>query len=375
MGTLYLIGAGPGDPGLLTVRGVEVLAGADVVIHDASVNPQILACAPPAAELICIANAGGEPPWTQQSLREVLVAAAARHGSVVYLDAGDAFSSGPGAEHARALRNHGIPLEIVPGVSIHQRRPLAGRTIVVTRARKQAGEFVAFLRTLGASVIEFPTIRITEARDPQALRSAAAAVADYDWLLFTSVNGVEHFWSALRQTGGDARSLGPVRVCAIGPATGAALARRGIHPDLIPAKFVAEEVVTSLAAASDLRGKRILLPRAEIARQVLPEGLEARGAVVNEVPAYRTQPDGAGADEVRTKLGAGEIDLVTFTASSTVRNYVELVGSDVAGAAVASIGPITSRTARGLGLPVHVEAAEYTIAGLGDAILNYYAQQ
>lgn len=245
---------------------------------------------------------------------------------------------------------------------------------MVTRARPQAGEFTALLQALGAAVIEFPTIRIEEASDPEALRTAATEVASYDWVVFTSVNGVERFWSALRTAGADARSFGGARVCAIGPATAAALEHKGIRTHLVPGEFVAEATVEALASSGDLRGRRILLPRAEIAREALPEGLRAYGAVVDEVAAYRTERDGADGYEVRERLLAGEIDLITFTASSTVRNYVDLLGVEIAGAEVASIGPITSRTARDLGLPVHVEAPEYTISGLTEAIVRHYAQ-
>lgn len=252
--------------------------------------------------------------------------------------------------------------------------PLLGMTVVVTRARAQAKEFAGCLHELGASVVEFPTIRIAEAPDPDALRTSAGSIATYDWVVFTSVNGVERFWSALRSVGSDARAFEATRVCAIGPATGAALEHRGVRPELVPGEFVAEAVVRALAGSDELRGKRILLPRAEVARAALPKGLRACGALVDEVAAYRTERDGEDADKVREKLFAGEIDLITFTASSTVRNYVELLGADVAGADVASIGPITSRTAREFGLPVHVEAAEYTIPGLADAIATHYAQ-
>ncbi|CAN5854674.1 hypothetical protein BH20GEM3_BH20GEM3_09270 [soil metagenome] len=251
---------------------------------------------------------------------------------------------------------------------------MRGKTVVVTRARPQAGEFTALLRALGASVIEFPTIRIGEAPDPVALRAAAGRVASYDWVVFTSVNGVERFWSALRSAGADTSSFGGARVCAIGPATAAALETRGIRPDLVPSEFVAEATVQALASSGELADRRILLPRAEIAPATLPDGLRACGALVDEVAAYRTELDGADADGVREILRAGEIDLITFTASSTVRNFVDLLGPKIAGAEVASIGPITSRTACDLGLPVHVEAAEYTIPGLTEAIVMHYAQ-
>jgi uroporphyrinogen III methyltransferase/synthase len=251
---------------------------------------------------------------------------------------------------------------------------LRGKTIVVTRARAQAREFAARLHELGASVIEFPTIRVADPPDPDALRTSVSEVASYDWIVFTSVNGVERFWAVLRSIGGNARTLATTRVCAIGPATGAALERRGVGPELVPSKYVAEAVVGALSGLDDLRGKRILLPRAAVARATLPEGLRALGATVDEVAAYRTERDGLGVEEVRRRLFAGEVDLITFTASSTVSNFVELLGANLAGSEVASIGPITSRTARELGLPVHVEAAEYTIPGLVLAIANHYTR-
>jgi uroporphyrinogen III methyltransferase/synthase len=191
-------------------------------------------------------------------------------------------------------------------------------------------------------------------------------------VVFTSANGVEHFWAALEYQGLDSRALGGVRVCALGPATAAELARRGVRADLVPEEYVAEATVAALAAAVDLRGARILLPRAEVARAVLPDSLRERGAEVVEVAAYRTVQDGAGADDVKRRIAAGEVDLVTFTASSTVHNFAELVGADTGGAAVASIGPITSGTLRELGMRVDVEAKEYTIPGLLDAIRGFW---
>ena len=250
--------------------------------------------------------------------------------------------------------------------------PLSGKAILVTRARAQAGELAKRLEGLGAEVIRFATIRIGDPPDPRALRDAAAGLAEFQWAVFTSVNGVDRFWSALRETGGDARRFAGVGVCAIGPATARALVRRGIHPDVVPTEFVAEAMVNALGNVADLAGARILLPRADIARSALPDGLQALGAVVTEVAAYATLPDGANATRIREQLQAGKIDLVTFTASSTVRNFVRLVGSDLGDARIASIGPITSGTARELGLPVHLEAAEYTIPGLVDAIRQRY---
>ena len=250
--------------------------------------------------------------------------------------------------------------------------PLFGKRILVTRARAQASEFATDLQALGAEAIQFPTIRIVDVGDPEPLRQAAREVASYDWLILTSVNGVERFWRALWNQGLDTRALAGVKLCAIGPATAAAIQAKGVRPDLVPDSYIAEAVVDSLADIGDLRGARILLPRAETAREVIPERLRELGAEVIEVAAYRTVSDGQEAETVRCRLAEGEVDLVTFTASSTVKNFVQLVGTELGGAEVASIGPITSRTARELGLPVHVEAAEYTIPGLLAAIRDHY---
>jgi uroporphyrinogen III methyltransferase/synthase len=254
----------------------------------------------------------------------------------------------------------------------YDRRPLSGRRIVVTRARAQASGFAAELESLGAEVIRFPTIRIDGAPDVDALRRAAAGVGEFDWVVFTSANGVEHFWGALEAGGLDARALAGVRVCALGPATAAELARHGVRADLVPDEYVAEATVEALAAAVELRGTRVLIPRAEVARPVLPDSLRERGAEVVEVAAYRTVQDGTGAEEVRRRIQAGEVDLVTFTASSTVRSFAELVGTETGRAALASIGPITSGTLRELGMRVDVEAAEYTIPGLVTAIRKLF---
>lgn len=253
-------------------------------------------------------------------------------------------------------------------------RPLAGRTVVVTRPRAQAAGFVEALEALGAAVVEFPTIRIEAPADPEPLARAASGAGGYDWIVFTSVNGVERFWDALRAAGGGADALDGVRVCAIGPATAGALEVRGVRPDVVPAEHVAEAVVAALEEAADLRGARVLLPRAAVARDVLPDGLRTRGAEVDDVAAYRTIPDGRGADALRRRLDRGEVDWVTFTASSTVRSFAELVGTEVGRARVASIGPVTSATARALGLPVHVEAERYTIPGLTAALVAAEAE-
>lgn len=249
--------------------------------------------------------------------------------------------------------------------------PLAGRRVVVTRARAQAGGLSAALAALGAEVVVFPTIRIVPPADPEPLRRAAREAGSFDWIVFTSTNGVERFWTALEETGRGARALAGVRVCAVGPATAAELARRGAAPDLVPPEAVADSAADALVRAERMTGRRVLLPRAEIARSVLPDALRAAGAEVVEVAAYRTVPDGEGAEEVRRMLDAGRVDLVAFSAGSTVRAFAELVGAP-GRAKVASIGPVTSRVAREVGLAVDVEAGEHTIPGLVAAIRGLY---
>lgn len=250
--------------------------------------------------------------------------------------------------------------------------PLRGVTVMVTRPRLQAASMAAELERLGARVVLFPTIRIEDPADPAPFRAAVSRADGFDWIVFTSVNGVERFWTELREQGGDTRRLAGVSLCAIGPATAAAIEIEGARADAMPDEYVAEGVVDALAAETALPGTRILLPRAQVARRILPDALRARGAEVVDVAAYRTVPDAAEADHARAAVEAGEVDVVTFTSSSTVRNYVELLGATTGGASVASIGPITSDTAREVGLDVEVEAAEYTVPGLIQAIVERF---
>jgi len=248
--------------------------------------------------------------------------------------------------------------------------PLAGKKIVVTRGRSQAAELSGKLSRLGAEVIELPTIEIRPAGDYGLLDRAIACLDSYDWLIFTSANGVRFFRERLRALPVDLRSL-RARICAIGPATRRAVEAVRLKVDLMPEEYVAESLLRAFAA-HDLAGKRILLPRAAVARDLVPAELARRGAQVDVVEAYRTViPDGTPARARDIFGGQRKPDWITFTSSSTVTNFVRAAGSEaLEGVRVASIGPITSATARKHGIPVTAEAKTFTIDGLVEAILR-----
>ena len=262
----------------------------------------------------------------------------------------------------------------MPLLDWFERRPLFGLRVVVTRPREQARQLIEDLQAEGADVLAIPLIRIDPPEDREPLRRCAERPDQFDWIVFTSANGVERFWEELEAAGRDSRALGGVAVCAIGPATGEALSRHGVRVDLVPEEFVAESAVAALAAAEP-RGKRVLLPRAEIARSVLPDSLRAMGAEVTEVAAYRTVPDEDGIRALKEALASGHVDVLTFTSSSTARNFAELVDPDVGSVRIASIGPITSATVRELGWEVAVEAPVHTAEGLKEALVAYYAPE
>ncbi|MCY3575747.1 MAG: uroporphyrinogen-III C-methyltransferase [bacterium] len=486
--TVYLVGAGPGDPALLTLRGAEVLAGADVVIYDRLSVTSLLDLAPPDAERISVGKQPGGPRTSQEDINALLVARGRAGQQVVRLKGGDPFVFARGGEEAAALAAAGIAFEVVPGITSavavpayagipvtmrysstsftvvtghedpakgegsvnweavsalggtvvvlmgaarcrticdrliaagmapdtpaaavqwgtrpHQRtlratlstltdtdpqppativigevaaadlawfenRPLFGRRIVVTRAQPQAAALAAELLRRGAEAIELPSIAFEPPGDLDRLVRAADEVGRYDWVIFTSPTGVARLFEHLR----DARSLGGVRVAAIGPGTAAALADRNVVADLIPEQYVAEALLEALSGEVGPDGAgRVLIPRAETARDVLPDGLAAMGWDVDVVPAYRTVAPGA--DPAAAALLA-DAEVITFTSSSTVNNFVDMYGADAVPEVVASIGPITTTAARDRGLEVAIEATEHTMPGLIAALEAFFTR-
>jgi uroporphyrinogen III methyltransferase/synthase len=500
-GIVYLVGAGPGDPGLLTVRARELMRSCDALVHDALVSAELLSAElgarEVAPEIHDVGKRGGGRSTPQQEIEALLVRLAREGKRVVRLKGGDPMVFGRGGEEAQRLAHEGIPFEIVPGVtagvaaaayagipvthrgvatsvtfvtghedptrpasgtdwqalaraggtivlymgvgrlapitealvagglapdtpaaaiewgthprqrtvvatleSIYEharaaeigapaitvigdvvrlrreiawfdRRPLFGRRIVVTRARAQASALAERLRTLGAEVLEAPTIRI-ERLDDAPTRARLTSAGAYDWLVVTSANAVAIVRDVLREAGLDARALGGVRVAAVGPATAAALESTGIVPDVVPDRFVAEGLIEALAARRDVRGARVLYAGALGARDVLPIALGKLGAEVETLALYRSVPDERGLERLRAAIDAGAVDLVTFTSASTARHFAGAVGAErVKRIAGASIGPITSQAARAEGIPVRIEAAASTIDGLVRAIVQH----
>lgn len=250
---------------------------------------------------------------------------------------------------------------------------LSGLIVLVTRPAEQASRLTAALVAEGAEVIELPSIQIDPPTSWEPM-DTAIRTGDYAWVVFTSANGVRFFCDRLHAAGEGPSWFDRTRVAAIGPETARAVEDRGAHPSLVPDEYVAEALVASLAAAVPLVGRRVLLPRADIARDTLATGLEAEGAIVERVTAYRTVTP-TPPPEVLAKLRDGAVDVVTFTSSSTVRNLVQMLGSDaevLRTMRVACIGPITAATAREAGLEPSIVADTYTIAGLIDAIRSYH---
>jgi uroporphyrinogen III methyltransferase/synthase len=489
MTKVYLVGAGPGDPDLITIKGRRVLESADAVLFDHLAPLALLDLAPAHAERIYVGKKKSDHAFTQDEICAMMIHRAGRGLNVVRLKGGDPFLFGRGGEEAEALADAGVPFEVVPGVSAalglaaysgvplthrehtsavtfvtghavkdidwdrvgmsetlvifmglttfgeiaqeliargrdrdtpamavrwatrpdqetltgtlatlpgmierhgmkppativvgevvrlrqklnwYEQLPLFGKRIVVTRAKEQADALSSRLEALGASVVEMPTIRIEPAADYGPLDRAIAELASYDWIIFTSANGVRFFVERMDRSTADFRSL-RARICTIGPATRTAVEALHLKVDLMGKEYVAEGVVRAFAI-HQLAGTRILLPRAAVARDLAPVELGKRGAQVDVVEAYRTVVPQDAADWARAIFGgANKPDWITFTSSSTVQNFVSVAGTEaLAGVKVASIGPITTRTARDLGIEVTAEARKFTIDGLVEAIL------
>lgn len=492
-GRVYLVGAGPGDPKLITVRGAELLARADVIVNDRLANPRLLKLARSDAEVLYVGKASRDHAVPQEQIIEAIIAYARQGKTVVRLKGGDPFVFGRGGEEAAALAAAGIEFEIVPGISSSiaapayagipvthrslsaslaivtgheapgkpesaikwdaiagletvvflmgvehlpeivsalleqgkpantpaalvqwgthpnqrtvvgqlqdivvksreagitapavtivgdvvrmresiawfEKRPLFGKRIIVTRAESSAAVLTSQLEELGAVVDEFPVIRFVPPPDMSALDEAISMLGSFDWIVFTSANGVEWFVMRVFEQGLDIRALGTAKLAAIGPKTAAALVDMGLRVDYVPSQYVAEAVLSEFP--EDPAGKRLLIPRALEARSELPEGLRARGAEVTVVAAYETVIDESSADPLRSRLAGEPVDMVTFTSASTVSNFFRLAGdaqisSDVV---AACIGPITAEAAREHGLRNIVMATEYTIEGLVEAL-------
>ena len=502
---VYLIGAGPGDPWLISVRGMRYLSQADVVIYDHLVHKRLLRHARPDAEKIDVGPAAPEP--LEQEAICYLISEKAREGKIVArLKWGDPFVFDRGGEEALFLHEHAVLFEVVPGIpaaigvpayagipitypgggdtvtfvrgheSEHAKkphvdwaslckvggtvvcysgprqlpgildamtahgwpenetaalifngtlpeqetvqatigelakmareprfkdpamlvvgrvaglrehlrwfdaRPLFGKRIVVTRPREQSAELVEALEQLGATVVEAPTVRIVPPEDFGPLDEACAAVGEFDWVVFTSVNGVDYFFQRLQAGPTDARALAGVKLCAIGPGTADRLARHGLKVDLMPDEYRAEAVVEALRATGDLAGQAFLLPRADIARELLAEELRKSGGLVTEVTAYRTvavEPDRDNEPDIYRMLLDRKVDAMTFTSASTVRNFVRLYGTEPVAdllqpVAIASIGPVTAEAALQCGIKTTIMPVEYTIPGLVRAIVEHF---
>ncbi len=276
------------------------------------------------------------------------------------------------AEEAKERKFKAPSIIVVGGVcSLHdklawfEKKPLLGKGVVVTRAREQASGLVSTLGKLGACVFEFPTINIEPVADYADVQAEIKALSSWDWLIFTSVNGVKHFFNQMDEAGLDARAFAGLEIAAIGPATADALVERGIRPDFVPEKYVAEGVVAGLLEKG-IKGKKVLIPRAKIAREVLPEELRKAGAEVKILPVYETGLSENDPGPIAEALEAGKIDYLTFTSSSTVENFFNLIEPEVFhkykdSVKIACIGPITAKTLEGFGYEPDIQPEDYTI--------------
>jgi uroporphyrinogen III methyltransferase/synthase len=496
---VYLVGSGPGDPGLITVKGLECIKKADVIVYDYLVNSVLLRNARKDVELIYVGKKGNQHTMEQDDINQLLVDKAMENKIVTRLKGGDPYVFGRGGEEAIVLKENNILFEVVPGITAaiaspnyaglpvthrtytstfglitghedptkdqsdvdweklstglgtltfymgiknlpnivnqlvkygrskdtpvavirwgttaqqktvtgtlstiveiakdikppaitivgevvnlrdqlnwFESRPLFGKTIIVTRSRDQASEFSEQLIELGANVLEYPTINITSPDDFGPLDRELGNLDSTDWLIFTSVNGVDAFFNRIFELGRDVRDLKGVKICSIGPSTTERIKGFHVSIDCQPPKYVAESVVEALKKIEEIKGKRFLMPRTDIARSYIPEELEKMGAEVSDIIAYKTVLATDGDNIVLDKLKDGEVDIVTFTSASTVKNFVKIIGEDNLSAfknnvQFASIGPITNESAEEMDIEISIKAEEYTIPGLVQAIVE-----
>lgn len=257
--------------------------------------------------------------------------------------------------------------------------PLTGKRILITRAREQSAEFTSRLKKLGAEVIVFPTIEIVPPLRWHGLDQAIDQLQAYDWVIFTSANGVHFFWQRLKEKGYGLRVPSSLKICAIGPATANQLKEKGVPVHYIPKEYIAESILDGFDKMA-IHGSRILLARAKIARDVLPKGLRKMGAEVEVIEVYRTVKPKGGARRLRQLVSDEGVDVITFTSSSTVNHFAELLKKEnlktcLRGIAVACIGPVTARTARAQGMRVQIQPEAYTIPALTQAIAQYFAKR
>jgi len=501
-GTVYLIGAGPGDPGLLTIKAKECIEIADVVVYDYLASPFLLDYARSDAQIIYVGKKGGDHTLSQDKINQLLVDKAKQGFNIARLKGGDPFVFGRGGEEAQMLLSNQVSYEVVPGVtsaiaapayagipvthrdhtsfvsfitghedptkkntsmqwdvfaksnatlvflmgvknlknivknlikhgkpsdtpvalvrwgttarqktvtgtletivenvkqarlkspavivighvvslrdelSWFDKKPLFGKRIVITRARAQASSLVSNLSKLGALCIEIPTIQIIGPKDTIPLKKSIKNIKDYDWLVFTSVNGVKFFFDTLFDMGYDVRVLGHLKFACIGPVTKERLKNYGIISDILPKTYRAESVIDAFSTV-EIKNKKILLPRAKQARTILPEELTKMGAQVDDVAAYETLLNTDREKDLIALLENNEIDAITFTSSSTVSNFMSQLKSKNAkkllkNVVIASIGPITSDTAKSFDIEPDIEAKQFTIQGLVNSLLAYY---
>lgn len=497
-GIVYLVGAGPGDPGLITVKGLDCIRRAEVLVYDRLAGKRLLSFAPRGCEMIYVGKLPDRHTLRQEEINRLLVDKALEGKVVTRLKGGDPYVYGRGGEEAELLVEYGIPFEVVPGItsaiavpayagipvthrdftssfavitghedptknessiawdkiatgigtlvflmgvgnlpfivqqltqngrspdtpvalirwgtrpeqstltgtldnivqkvteagftspaiiivgevvrlrdtlSWFEKKPFFGKRVVVTRSREQASDLSRRIEDLGGEAWEFPVIEIAEPEDFGPMDEAIGRIESYHWMIFTSVNGVDSFFRRMRHHGRDIRDVKGARICAIGPKTRERLEELCLQVEYVPAEYRAEAVLAGLEGKL-VPGERVLLPRADIARTILPETLARMGAIVDNVVAYRTVRGDGESALLREMLEEGMIHYVTFTSSSTVRNFVELLGADriqqlLENVKLVSIGPITSEAARDLGLTIDMEASEYTIDGLVDVL-------